>query len=405
MTRRKVNRNSQCPCGSGKKYGHCCHEKGYKFFKDSNGTVVKEIPLSDKALEVFDDSIADFEATLGRPPGNEDPMFLGTLLFSDKEHTSVMIEVLRDAGVEEKYIYAYHKTGITVSEENQNLFSDKDLQEWTEAVHEYELKESTGELYKNSFLDELMNGLEHMNLLQSLIIWRRNVINDNPIDLVHLTDANDYVFFCLTRNIKLNRACTKLIEGGLGEASLSLIRSIYENYIHLFGALSNRSDILIKQVKAQAGVKLGTHKEDYGAKGRKKIINKENSEKIDLKSTRELVKIYQKESHYVNTYDYLYSTFSSHIHSNLNSFQSYISPQGFDFLSESHVSESLIFLYYFNILQLKCLRTSSVISDISKKDVEHFMDRYASKVEKGILELNQIYQDMPKDVLHTFNTP
>ena len=28
MARKKVSRNAPCPCGSGKKYKHCCYGKG-----------------------------------------------------------------------------------------------------------------------------------------------------------------------------------------------------------------------------------------------------------------------------------------------------------------------------------------------------------------------------------------
>jgi hypothetical protein len=28
MTRKKLSRNAPCPCGSGKKYKHCCYGKG-----------------------------------------------------------------------------------------------------------------------------------------------------------------------------------------------------------------------------------------------------------------------------------------------------------------------------------------------------------------------------------------
>jgi hypothetical protein len=28
MTRKKISRNAPCPCGSGKKYKHCCYSKG-----------------------------------------------------------------------------------------------------------------------------------------------------------------------------------------------------------------------------------------------------------------------------------------------------------------------------------------------------------------------------------------
>ena len=30
MPRKKLSRNAPCPCGSGKKYKHCCHGKDFE---------------------------------------------------------------------------------------------------------------------------------------------------------------------------------------------------------------------------------------------------------------------------------------------------------------------------------------------------------------------------------------
>ena len=38
MARERLSRNSPCPCGSGKKYKHCCHNKGFEWVAD-DGTV------------------------------------------------------------------------------------------------------------------------------------------------------------------------------------------------------------------------------------------------------------------------------------------------------------------------------------------------------------------------------
>ena len=39
MARKKLSRNSPCPCGTGKKYKHCCYRKGFDWEEDDAGTV------------------------------------------------------------------------------------------------------------------------------------------------------------------------------------------------------------------------------------------------------------------------------------------------------------------------------------------------------------------------------
>jgi hypothetical protein len=53
MPRKKLSRNAPCPCGSGKKYGLCCHGKDFEYLVDDDGTIFKSIPMSDEMGEVI----------------------------------------------------------------------------------------------------------------------------------------------------------------------------------------------------------------------------------------------------------------------------------------------------------------------------------------------------------------
>jgi hypothetical protein len=46
MTRKQVSRNAPCPCGSGKKYKHCCYGKGFEWQEDETGDV-SPMPLGE----------------------------------------------------------------------------------------------------------------------------------------------------------------------------------------------------------------------------------------------------------------------------------------------------------------------------------------------------------------------
>ena len=49
-----------------------------------------------------------------------------------------IVEAMKEAGIDPAIIYAYEKTGRLVTEENRNLLSDADLDEWQAAIEEYE---------------------------------------------------------------------------------------------------------------------------------------------------------------------------------------------------------------------------------------------------------------------------
>ena len=51
-----------------------------------------------------------------------------------------MVEDMKAAGMDPAFIYAFEKTGLLVSEQNQHLISDEDLAEWDAAIEEYERK-------------------------------------------------------------------------------------------------------------------------------------------------------------------------------------------------------------------------------------------------------------------------
>jgi hypothetical protein len=53
---------------------------------------------------------------------------------------AMMVEDMRAAGLDPAFIYAFEKTGLLVSEQNQHLIQDEDLAEWDAAIEEYEAK-------------------------------------------------------------------------------------------------------------------------------------------------------------------------------------------------------------------------------------------------------------------------
>src|SRR5262249_47423559 len=65
----------------------------------------------------------------------------GDRLFPDLPHPehleALMVEDLKAAGLDPAFIYAFEKTGLLVTEQNQHLIPDSDLAEWDAAIEEY----------------------------------------------------------------------------------------------------------------------------------------------------------------------------------------------------------------------------------------------------------------------------
>jgi hypothetical protein len=57
-----------------------------------------------------------------------------------EQANAALVKALTSAGVDPSIIYAYHRTGFLVSEENLHLLSPDELEEWKAAIEEYKNK-------------------------------------------------------------------------------------------------------------------------------------------------------------------------------------------------------------------------------------------------------------------------
>ena len=139
MPRKKHPRNAPCPCGSGKKYRDCCYDKGFEYLVDEDGTIFKSIPMSDELAEVIEEQKRKFIEQHGREPGPGDNILFDMPPLEHAEH--FMVQAMKQAGLHPAIIYAYEKTGLIVTEQNQHLLSENDLAEWEAAIQEYETRQ------------------------------------------------------------------------------------------------------------------------------------------------------------------------------------------------------------------------------------------------------------------------
>jgi hypothetical protein len=146
MPHKKLSPNASCPCGSSKKYKACCWDKDFEWVEDESGTVYRSTPMSPEVREALEQLRQAFIDKNGREPGPDD------LLFPDMPHPehleARMVEDMKAAGLDPAFIFAFEKTGLLVTEQNQHLIPEKNLAEWDAAIEEYEakhrLEEGTG---------------------------------------------------------------------------------------------------------------------------------------------------------------------------------------------------------------------------------------------------------------------
>ena len=144
MPQKKLPRKAHCPCGSGKKYGDCCYDMGFEYLTDEDGNIFKSIPMSGELTEVIEEQKRKFQKEQGRDFGPNDKLFFDAPPLEHVEH--YMVEAMKKAGLHPALIYAFEKTGLLVTEENQHLLPEKDLAEWEAAIDEYEALQAGEEM-------------------------------------------------------------------------------------------------------------------------------------------------------------------------------------------------------------------------------------------------------------------
>ena len=98
--------------------------------------------LSDETMVALWRQRQAFEERFGRPPGPDDPLFFDPDLDIPTAITPVkmeaaMTDVMTRAGIDPAFIYAHQHTGLLLTEENVDLVTDAERQEWADAVDRY----------------------------------------------------------------------------------------------------------------------------------------------------------------------------------------------------------------------------------------------------------------------------
>ena len=164
-------------------------------------------------------------------------------MISGNELGVEMVYTMRKAGIPEDKIYAYYKSdGLLPCEQNLDLLSEADLQEFDQFCKEYNeimtapLSNTINSVQFVSFAnDYLLNIYEQTN--QALIMVmndfiRRHSKTDSFQDYEPST-VIEYCIFSSYKTIKTLKSIQKLQDEHMTESIYALSRGIFENYMYI----------------------------------------------------------------------------------------------------------------------------------------------------------------------------
>lgn len=369
-SRRRLRKDSICPCGTGKKYGICCKKRGIEYTYNREGNTARTVKMNSEMKEAALGAMQSYEEIFGRKAVDDDPLFLEMTLYSEEEIADKTEEALKYAfGLPEEDLYAYRKLGYVVTKENKHNAPSKNLEEWNNAKKEY-FEILSGKKLESDPAAELQDHLENWVVklihLFALILYKSEE-DLKRADLFKGINLKNYSLFCLTKHLKTMKATRALTTHYFNEDTFSLIRTMYENYLQISTIVHN-PDQIQKELLAKVGLHLGTHKQEYDY-----IIENSTGIKTKVLSNKQRAALDKDFNHenmqlYFTMYEYL----SYFIHPDIRVAGQYFKD---GYLSHNHNNNQLVVFYYINfvnVMLLFDLLKSNIFNGQNQEDIRSF---------------------------------
>jgi len=99
----------------------------------------RTLNMSPELEDAFQEQTQRFIEKFGREPGPNDPIFFDPDADTPQEYpkekiNEIFADEMRKAGIDEGYIRAYKKTGLIVTEENMDLLTPEEIEEFEAAM-------------------------------------------------------------------------------------------------------------------------------------------------------------------------------------------------------------------------------------------------------------------------------
>jgi hypothetical protein len=396
---KRLSKKALCGCESGKQYGDCCWNKKFRWVVNEQGEILRSVKVHPQVKRIANEQKKEFLRIFGREPSIDEPVMVNKLLFSEDQYKEGLTELFRQVGVDESILYATLKTGVTLVEGHEDLLTDAQIAEWQEAVLEFKKLKAERAFEKKSSIDRLFESYERLSYIYALIIWKKNSAREH-INLGTNADPIDYVFLCLTKNLKTFRAFRTLLENRYGEDALSSIRSMYENYLQIIGS-NNSGSGLMESVRANAGLMNKAFQVD--PKDHRFLIEKMTKKKV--KRTVSVFSLANKSPHKedLKLYEVLYSRLSDYVHPSIMSIHSYFHETQFDYLKTNPSAEAVVYATFVNCMILHAIKNMNGIDELSRGDISNYLKQVCPLIEELFEEDNSEFSSAFKQRVMIIN--
>ena len=106
---------------------------------DEQGNIFQSVPVPEELAGLIEEQKQKFIEQHGREPGPGDNLFFDMPPLEHVEH--VMVQAMKEAGIDPAFVCAFEQTGFILTEQNQHLLSEEDLEEWEAAIDDYEARQ------------------------------------------------------------------------------------------------------------------------------------------------------------------------------------------------------------------------------------------------------------------------
>jgi hypothetical protein len=377
-----------CPCGTGRRFENCCRTKSFEWVADGEGGWDRSVPIKPEHRPHFDAIVGRFKAIFRRDPLPHDNPAVETYVMSADDFMDAF-EVAAgraDVGLDPAFFYAMRKTGSIVLSELRHVVPEKRLEEWDKAIAEYQRTRTQPVPDDLTAVAELKRQLDEEFERLPYILGKmvKDCAATHPRFLKGVAQfQRGFVFFAVARTAKTVRALKHLIGDNLGEDALSLVRSIYENYLHMVIAVL-APGLLKRLADAQVGLVIGTHRNPLNSRGkpnRRIIEDPSNGQRVRADVTTLELAQQSPFPQDVLVHRLLYSFLSRYTHPHVRTVAHYMDAErGYSTTGRDTVFEAFMLALTVSGLVLDAMLQVRPLHDSCRRDAVTFLSHLRSKL-------------------------
>lgn len=378
MQRKSPLANEPCPCESGRTFRRCCRAKRFKWERRADGSWSRIVPMDDALRAVVESTRARFVEVFRREPGPTDRFDVNTYVISVDDFTDEVVRAMGQAGTDPALVYAFKKTGRILLSTTTDLVPDSQIQEWREAIEEYQDALAEGRdllLFEATpALVALESEAERLPYILGKLIADASDQVDNLPDTIELF-KHTFALFALTRGAKSFRAIGRLIDGHLNEDALNVCRAVYESYLTIVYLLA-RPEEWFQLVNAKIGLEAGTHTFGTSKRGkpnRRVIVELATGREVRAEISTYEMAVASPHRADADLHGHLYSLLSAYTHPHPAVVGHYLSPTGFTTTGRTGADEARVLSLLCCGLLLDAAIQLPALAQVGQRDVSTFL--------------------------------